>query len=79
MFFNKLNDIRDKLRSSIDDNEKLDNIEKIDKNSFVVDYEEKHRLSNDSELQISGVIKELDNYRYENEIIRNRIKVIILI
>ncbi|KAJ1561938.1 Cilia- and flagella-associated protein 43, partial [Nowakowskiella sp. JEL0078] len=70
----KLRSIKDRLLKLLQKNETLPDIEKIDREEFIIDFEERDRLFAKADALIRQVRKEIEDDNVKKRVIRNRIK-----
>ncbi|RKO94661.1 hypothetical protein BDK51DRAFT_21951 [Blyttiomyces helicus] len=70
----KLSGIRDRLTKAMEKNEILPEIERIDREEFVVDFDERSRLLSEADATIRKVRMGIEEENMKKRVIRNRIK-----
>ncbi|KAJ3121663.1 Cilia- and flagella-associated protein 43 [Nowakowskiella sp. JEL0407] len=70
----KVQMIRERLQKTVQKNETLPEIEKVDREEFIVDFEERDRLLAKADAQIKSIRKVIEEENLKKRVLRNRIK-----
>ncbi|KAJ3411976.1 Cilia- and flagella-associated protein 43 [Chytridiales sp. JEL 0842] len=73
-FRNKIQAIREKLITAMQQNETLPELEKVQKDEFVIDFAERDRLLAESDAMIKQIRTEIEVENLKKRVVRNRIK-----
>ena len=66
--------ITDKLLKAMDKNANANDLEKIDREEFIIDFEERDRLIGEADNQIRDIRKDIEENNLKKHVVRNRIK-----
>jgi hypothetical protein len=73
----KLAAIKEKLNRLIQRNAMLPDMERIDKSEFIVNYEKRDSMIQESDLKVNEIRQEIALQNLKKRVIRNRIKVMV--
>jgi hypothetical protein len=69
-----LSKIKDKLLSLIAENERVTDIERLERDEFVIDVERKDRVENEGEKECEDIRREAEKTVLRLELLRERVK-----
>nr|KAJ3422347.1 Cilia- and flagella-associated protein 43 [Polyrhizophydium stewartii] len=70
----KVKGITEKLLRAMEKNETVPQLEQIDREEFIVDFEERDRLISEADAKIRGIRREIEEENLKKHVIRNRLK-----
>lgn len=73
-FYSKVNNIKYKIQKAMTKNESLPNLEKLEKEEFIIDFQERDRLLLLADEKIKAVRDEIETSNLQKRVIRGRIK-----
>ncbi|KAI8926587.1 WD40-repeat-containing domain protein [Entophlyctis helioformis] len=74
MMDTKVKSITDKLVRAMEKNDTVPPLEQIDREEFIVDFEERDRLISEADARIRGIRNQIEEENLKKRVIRNRIK-----
>lgn len=71
----KINSVREKIVQLMQKNESLPELERLDRQEFIIDYEERDRLKALADQRVEQVRKDIEEENMKKRVVRNRLKV----